>query len=350
MSSHVAIATPVAVLGAGSWGTALALLLAQATEGGANLAADVRLWDRTPELISALAHERENKRYLPGHVLPDAIVPTGDIAQAVRGAGCVVVAVPSGAVGDVLRAAAPHLPPGSGGCDIVLAAKGLEETGRRPSEVAAAALSVNAKPSFVALSGPNLAAEIARGVPAAAVAACPDRDAARRVQARFSRPAFRVYTSSDRIGVEMGGAVKNVLAIAGGVSDGLGFGDNTKATLLTRGLAEMARLGVACGAEPGTFYGLSGVGDLLATAASRLSRNWRVGEGLANGEPLAVILERLGQVAEGVTTARAVQTLAARTGVETPVCAVVARLLFEGASPAGEVRALMSRTPKNEGE
>jgi glycerol-3-phosphate dehydrogenase (NAD(P)+) len=157
-----------------------------------------------------------------------------------------------------------------------------------------------------------------------------------------------VYTSHDRAGVEIGGAVKNVLAIAGGVSDGLGFGDNTKAALLTRGLAEMARLGLACGAERATFYGLSGVGDLLATAASRLSRNWRVGEGLARGEPLDAVLQRLGQVAEGVTTARAVRTLSAQVGVEMPVCEAVARLLFENASPVDEVHGLMARAPKEE--
>jgi glycerol-3-phosphate dehydrogenase (NAD(P)+) len=208
---------------------------------------------------------------------------------------------------------------------VVLAAKGLDAgTGRRPSEVAADVLARFFLPPLVALSGPNLAAEVARGVPAAAVAACPDAEAARRVRDLFNRPAFRVYTANDRTGVEIGGAVKNVLAIAGGVSDGLGFGDNTKAALLTRGLAEMARLGVACGAERDTFYGLSGVGDLLATAASRLSRNWRVGDALARGESLDAVLARLGQVAEGVTTARAVRMLAARANVEMPVCEAVA--------------------------
>ncbi len=331
---------PVAVLGAGSWGTALALLLAF----GEN-PSPVRLWDRSPDLLNDLRTARENKRYLPGHALPPAVVPANDIGAAVCGAVFVVVAVPSGAVGDVLRAAAPDLPPNG---TVILAAKGLEDTtGRRPSEVAAEALGGGNLP-LVALSGPNLAGEIARGVPAAAVAACPDADAARRVRDLFNRPAFRVYTSADRTGVEIGGAVKNVLAIAGGVSDGLGFGDNTKAALLTRGLAEMARLGVARGAEQGTFYGLSGVGDLLATAASRLSRNWRVGDALARGEPLDAILARLGQVAEGVTTARAVRTLAARAGVEMPVCEAVARLLFEGADPRAAVSNLMARAPRDE--
>lgn len=335
-------AAPAAVLGAGSWGTALALLLA---EGPAGEPVEVRLWDRTPALIEALGGDRENTRYLPGFSLPPSLLPVADIAPALQDAACVVIAVPSGAVREVLEAAAPYLPPA---CDIVLAAKGLEAgTGRRPSEVAAA---VAGDRPLVALSGPNLAVEVARGVPTAAVAACPDGKAAGRVSERFNRPAFRVYTGSDRTGVELGGAVKNVLAIAGGVSDGLRFGDNTKAALLTRGLAEMARLGVACGARRETFYGLSGVGDLLATAASRLSRNWRVGDALARGEPLEAILEGLGQVAEGVTTSRAVVDLAARVGVELPVCQAVVRLLFEGASPQDEVAGLMARPQREEDE
>jgi glycerol-3-phosphate dehydrogenase (NAD(P)+) len=202
--------------------------------------------------------------------------------------------------------------------------------------------------TLTVLSGPNLAAEVARGVPTAAVAGCPDGVAAERTAARFNRASFRVYTSGDRLGVEIGGAVKNVLAIAGGVSDGLGFGDNTKAALLTRGLAEMTRLGVACGAEARTFYGLAGVGDLMATAASRLSRNWRVGEGLAKGETLNMILARLGQVAEGVPTARAVVKLAERVGVETPVCRAVAALLFEELSPRDAVSGLLGRARKEE--
>ena len=332
----------VTVLGAGSWGTALALLLAEG-----NNASSVRLWDRNPAFVEQLRMERENRRYLPGFAFPKGIAVTADLAEAVRGVTCLVVAVPSGAVGDVLQLTVPFLP--VGGCDVVLAAKGMEpETGKLPWEVAFEALGKNPLYSLTALSGPNLAAEIARGVPAAAVAACPDKDAAQRIADRFNRPAFRVYTSPDRTGVEIGGAVKNVLAIAGGVSDGLGYGDNTKAALLTRGLAEMARLGVACGARPETFYGLAGVGDLMATGASRLSRNWRVGEGLAQGESLKAVLQRLGQVAEGVPTAQAVRLLAARTGVETPVCAAVYALLFDKASPQEMVTRLLSRARKGE--
>ncbi len=333
-------ADTIAVLGAGSWGTALALLLSAGEENGA----PVLLWDRTPALAQAIAAERENRHYLPGFLLPPAIAVTSRIDEAVHGASSVVIAVPSGAVRSVVTLAAPHL---LAGCDIVLASKGLEpETGLLPYQVAEEVLG----PGFplVALSGPNLASEIARGVPAAAVSACPDPAAAERIAALFHRNAFRVYTSEDRTGVELGGAVKNVLAIAGGVSDGLGFGDNTKAALLTRGLTEMARFGVALGARRDTFYGLAGVGDLMATAASRLSRNWRVGEGLARGEPLPAILERLGQVAEGVSTAQVVMRLAAEKDVEMPVCAAVARLLAGEASPRDAVNDLMSRHTSRE--
>lgn len=329
------------VLGGGSWGTALALLL---SDGGE----PVFLWDRTAAHIAALRTDRENRRYLPGFSLPLSLHPTDDIAEAVSGAACVVVAVPSSAVREVLTHAVPYLTPGT---DIVLAAKGMEEgTGLFPAEVAGEALTPRVNAPITVLSGPNLAAEVARAVPTAAVAGCPEGTASERTAARFNRASFRVYTSEDRLGVEIGGAVKNVLAIAGGVSDGLGFGDNTKAALLTRGLAEMTRLGVACGAEARTFYGLAGVGDLMATAASRLSRNWRVGEGLAKGETLEAILGRLGQVAEGVPTARAVVKLAERVGVEMPVCRTVAAMLFEGLSPRDAVRGLLGRTRKEEWE
>ncbi|MBC7809184.1 MAG: NAD(P)-dependent glycerol-3-phosphate dehydrogenase, partial [Akkermansiaceae bacterium] len=245
----------------------------------------------------------------------------------------------------VLSDVVSHLAPDT---DLVLAAKGMEaETGQLPSEVVSS-LVVSSGRKVIALSGPNLASEVAKGIPTAAVAACPDETAAKRTAVLFNSPTFRVYTSADRDGVEIGGAVKNVLAIAGGVSDGLGFGDNTKAALLTRGLAEMARFGVASGAKRDTFYGLAGVGDLMATAASQLSRNYRVGEAVAKGESLSDVLIRLGQVAEGVTTAKALTVRARKIGVEMPVCDAVARLLFEGTSPFAEVNALMTRAPKEE--
>ena len=324
---------PIAVLGAGSWGTALSLLLA----GNGYM---VRLWDRDAGRVADIAAHRENRRYLPSLRLPATIFPTMLLADAVGGAGAVVIAVPSGAVRAVLAAAKPFLQKNT---DLVLAAKGMEDgSGLLPAEVAAELLG-ELPFAVTVLSGPNLAGEVAKGVPTAAVAACPDDDAARRVALLFNSATFRVYTSPDRIGVEIGGALKNVLAIAGGISDGLGFGDNTKAALLTRGLAEMARYGAARGATAATFYGLAGVGDLMATAASRLSRNYRVGEGVAKGESLDEVLIRLGQVAEGVTTAKAVTARASEIGVELPVCDAVARVLFAGSSPRGEVSALMTR-------
>lgn len=325
----------VAVLGAGSWGTALALLLAQ--DGGV-----VRLWDRTPEQIAALLAARENQRYLPGHPLPLNLQPTASLSEALQGARCVVVAVPSAAVDAVLGRAtlAPN-------ADIVLASKGLDpETLELPADVA---LRCAPGHPVIALSGPNLAREVAAGVPTAAVAASDDAAAARRIAERFNRPTFRTYVSDDRTGVELGGAVKNVLAIAGGVADGLGYGDNTKAALMTRGLGEMARLGVALGGKRETFYGLAGVGDLMATAASRLSRNWRVGHGLGQGKTLAAILAELGQVAEGVPTAQAVARLAEKLDLSLPVCCTVADLLAGRLSPHdGVARLTENRTAKTE--
>ncbi len=325
----------VTVLGAGSWGTALALLLAQ--DGGV-----VRLWDRTPEQITALITVRENQRYLPGHPLPENLHPMASLNDALLGASCVVVAVPSAAVDEVLgRGRLEH------GADIVLASKGIDpETLELPADVA---LRCAPGRSVIALSGPNLAREVAAGVPTAAVAACDDPEAARRIAERFNRSTFRTYVSDDRTGVEIGGAVKNVLAIAGGISDGLGYGDNTKAALMTRGLAEMARLGVALGGKRETFYGLAGVGDLMATAASRLSRNWRVGYGLGQGKTLPDILTELGQVAEGVPTARAVAKLAVNHGLFLPVCLTVAELLEGNLTPReGVARLTENRAAKTE--
>ena len=329
----------VAVLGAGSWGTALAMLPARQSA-----CSQVRLWDRSAAQIARIQDEHENAQYLPGVALPDSLLPMSDLAQTLDGATCVVIAVPSGAARAVLTLAAPFLPPA---CDIVLATKGLEpETGLWPAQVVQEIIG-DAR-AIVALSGPNLAREVALGVPTAAVAACPDGVAAARVRDLFNSETFRVYANDDRIGVEVGGAVKNVLGIAGGICEGMGFGDNTRAFLLTRGLAEMARLGVAVGARRETFYGLAGVGDLMATAASKLSRNFRVGVAIAQGRTLAEALQDVGQTAEGVTTAQALLPLARSLKVEMPVCESVARLLFEGGMPHKEVAALMTRLPKTE--
>ena len=325
----------VAVLGAGSWGTALALLLAE--NGGV-----VRLWDRTPGQIAALLATRENKRYLPEHRLPENLHPTVSLSEALIGAIFVVVAVPSAAVDDVLERAT--LAPGA---DIILASKGIDpQTLELPADVA---LRCAPGHPVIALSGPNLAREVAAGVPTAAVAASDDAEAARRIAERFNRATFRTYVSDDRTGVEVGGAVKNVLAIAGGIADGLGYGDNTKAALMTRGLSEMARLGMALGGKRETFYGLAGVGDLMATAASRLSRNWRVGYGLGQGKCLEEILAELGQVAEGVPTAQAVEKLAVRHDLFLPVCITVAELLDGRLTPReGVARLTENRAAKTE--
>jgi len=335
--SHSPRASVATVLGAGSWGTALALLLA---EGGS----PVRLWDRTPAQITALATERENRRYLPGHPLPENIHPTASLAEALRDSACVVIAVPSAALAEVLAAAAPFLMPEA---DLVLASKGIDpETLELSSDIAARLAPGHA---LVALSGPNLAREVAAGIPTAAVAASSAPEAAQRIAERFNRPTFRTYASSDLIGVEVSGAVKNVLAIAGGISDGLGYGDNTKAALMTRGLGELARLGTALGGKRETFYGLAGVGDLMATAASKLSRNWRVGNGLAQGKPLEAILAELGQVAEGVPTAQAVAKLAQKHALTLPVCVTVADLLEGKLSPReGVARLTENRAARSE--
>lgn len=332
----------VAVLGAGSWGTALAALLADNGHG-------VRLWARDPALIRAVAENRENRRYLPGIALPDAVRPTVEIEAALTGAEVVVFAVPSGAMRAVAQQASPFLVPDA---LLISAAKGLEEgTGLRMSQVLAATLPL-AEARTVALSGPNLALEIARGVPTASVAASVRLEAAQAVQHLFSTqatPTFRVYTGLDLIGVELGGAIKNVIAIGAGVCDGLGYGDNAKSALMTRGLTEAVRLGTAQGAEPQTFMGLSGVGDLIATGASRLSRNYRVGYGLGQGSALPDILAELGQVAEGVPTTHVLCELAQRCGVEMPLCAALRTLLFEGGTAQEVIRSLMLRPLGHEG-
>ena len=327
----------VTVLGAGSWGTALALLLAQGDK-------EVRLWDRTSTQLAALRTDRENKRYLPGFPLPATITPTECLDTALVGTSCVVVAVPASALVEVLTVTAPLL---EAAADLVLASKGIDpETLELPSDIAARLAPSHA---VIALSGPNLAREVAAGIPTAAVAASNDEAAARRIAERFNRPTFRTYVGNDLIGVEVGGAVKNVLAIAGGISDGLGYGDNTKAALMTRGLSEMARLGAALGGKRETFYGLAGIGDLMATAASKLSRNWRVGYGLAQNKALATVLEELGQVAEGVPTAYAVAQLSQIHGLVLPVCLTVADLLAGRLSPReGVARLTENRAARSE--
>ena len=317
------------VLGSGSWGTALAILLGRNGH-------DVLVLGRDEEEIAAIDRLRENLRYLPGFAIPPSVraAPLGERAEA----DLAVVAVPSGAVREI----AAFLP--TGALRIVVASKGLEPmTGRFMADVLA-----EARPDarVGVLSGPNLAVEIARGVPTVALAAFAERADAEATQAAFTNAAFRVSLTDDVVGVELAGALKNVLAIGGGMSDGLGFGDNTKGAFLSRGLMEVARLGAAMGARPETFLGPAGVGDLFATANSRLSRNYRVGYALGQGAPLEDALESVGQVAEGVPTSEAAGILARRYGIELPVLAAVEAVLRGRIVPAKAVALLMERTPK----
>lgn len=333
-------AKEIAVIGAGSWGTALAHLLA----GNGH---SVRLWDRDPELLEAIRQSGTNPRYLPEAALPDTVSPVSSLSQTLDGAAWAVVAVPSGAIRDVLGEAGAHISPD---CAVISAAKGLEaDTGFTMSEVIGLLLQDTPHAGIVALSGPNLAQEVVRRIPSASVCASSDISLARAAQEILMAPhVFRVYTHADVRGVEIAGALKNVLAIGAGISDGLGFGDNTKAALMTRGLMEMTQMGIAAGAKPLTFLGLAGVGDLMATAASRLSRNYRVGLGLADHKPLAGVLHDLGQVAEGVATAHAARLLSRRYDIATPLFDAIYDVLYEGKAPQATVEELMSRPARDE--
>jgi len=324
----------VAVLGAGSFGTTLAVLLASTGH-------DVRLWGRDRAALAQIDRERENRKFLAGIVLPAGVKVHAELEKALDAAEFVLFVVPSQALRPVAGQVAAI---GTRGIP-VCASKGLElGTLRRLSEVLAECLGVK---SPVTLTGPSHAEEVARGVPTSVVAACADEARARAVQVLFSTSRFRVYTNSDVAGCEYGGALKNVIAIAAGICDGLGFGDNTKGALLTRGLAEMARLGGHMGAKKETFAGLTGMGDLIATAMSRHSRNRWVGERLGKGEPLDAILAGMVMVAEGVTTARAARDLSRQRGVEMPITEQVCAVC-EGGDPTGALMALMTRDLKRE--
>jgi glycerol-3-phosphate dehydrogenase (NAD(P)+) len=326
----------IAVIGAGSWGTAFAGLLAG--EGKS-----VALWDRNPELIDAINTSHVNPRYLTDVRLPAAVKAVGDLSDAVVGADIVAMVVPSQAVRGVMEALAPSLRPGA---IVVSLAKGLEcGTLKRMTEIIReTAPAVTA----AALSGPNHAEEVSHGIPSATVVASPDESAAKLLQEEFMTAAFRVYRNRDLVGVELAGATKNVIALAAGISDGLGFGDNAKASLITRGLAEMTRLGKVMGADPGTFAGLAGMGDLVATCTSRHSRNRAVGERLARGLTADEAQAELGMVAEGVKTAESVRDLALRERIEMPLSLSVYDVIYRGKDPRECVQDLMSRGPVEE--
>jgi len=328
----------VTVLGAGSWGSALGVLLANGGHA-------VRMWDADRAVLRDIRLNRRNARYLRDAELPESMDSADELPEALRGATLVVIAIPAAGVSDACGRAGSHIP---ADVSVVSATKGLcPVTGRRMSEVISDCAGVAAE-RVVALSGPNLALEVCAGVPTATVVSGPSRERMEEALRYFSGPRFRVYTNPDTVGVELGGALKNVIAIGAGINDGLGFGDNTKATVLTRGLAEMTRLGTALGARAETFRGLAGLGDLIATSVSAKSRNYRVGLGLGRGRALAEVLADLGQVAEGVSSAQAVLRVAAEQGVDVPICRAVHDVLFGGLDPREAVAGLMSREPKDE--
>ena len=329
----------IAVVGTGSWGTTLAVVLARSGHETALLA-------RSAAEAAELRTAGENRRFLPGVRLPAELLITDSASGALRGRRLILLVVPAQTMRRNLLALRPHLPP-----DAILLSctKGLElETSQRMSEVIQDVLGPGASGRVAALSGPNLAPEVARGMPTATVVSARDERVAAFVQSEVRVPHLRIYTNADLIGVELAGALKNVIALGAGICDGLGYGDNAKAAFLTRGLAEIARLGMAMGANPLTFAGLAGIGDLVATCASRLSRNRHVGEELGLGRTLAEIQAGMAQVAEGVPTTAAAKELGQQYGVELPIVEQMHAVLFQGASPRVAVGELMTRDRKDE--
>ncbi len=326
-------------MGAGSWGTAFAKVLADAGN-------DVTLWARRPELAETITRTGQNPDYLPGIELPRSIVVSHDVSAVVSGADLVAIAVPAQTLRSNLAEWAPGLPDGA---SLMSLMKGVEEhTSDRMSQVIAEVTGADDK-QIAVLSGPNLAREIAEEHPTATVIACSDADRAEALQHACFTPYFRPYTNEDVIGCEFGGAVKNVIALACGMASGMGFGANTLASIVTRGLAETARLGAAMGADPMTFAGLAGLGDLVATCSSPLSRNRSFGERLGRGESVEQAQEAThGQVAEGVRSARPILELAGRHGIDVPITQAVDAVCSLGLAPAEMVGALMTRTRKSE--
>ncbi len=328
---------PIAVVGAGSWGTALAIQFARAGR-------PVALWARDAAQTRAMQRDGENRRYLPGATFPDELRVESDLATAVRGVRDVLVAVPSHAFREMLEALGPMLDASTRLC---WATKGFElTTGLLPHQVAAEVLG-SQRPEAV-MSGPTFASEVGRGLPTAMTIASKDTDYASELAASISSERFRAYTSDDIVGVEVGGAVKNVLAIGAGISDGLGFGANTRVALISRGLKEMMRLGVALGGQPDTFMGLAGIGDLMLTCTDDQSRNRRMGLALAAGKTVAEAEAEIRQVVEGVRAAKAVWQVANNLAVEMPIVEQIYKVLYEDADPAEAVRQLMTRTLKSE--
>lgn len=329
----------VTVVGAGAWGTALAKHLAEK-----QLA--VSLWAHEPEVVHSIAQQRENALYLPGVRLPATLTATNDLSEALAQTDCVLFAVPSHVARPVLGRIGPLLPES---VPFVSATKGIEEiTFDLMTQVMQDTLPSHLRDSLMVLSGPSFASEVSQGKPTALCLAGRDHGLVKTIQALFITPSFRVYADDDLIGVQLGGALKNVMALAAGVVDGLELGHNARAALITRGLAEMIRLGVAMGADPRTFYGLSGVGDLILTCTGPLSRNHSVGVRLGRGERLEGILASMQAVAEGVRTAKAALGLAQRCGVDMPIVQEVNAVLFADKSCRRAVGDLMEREAKGE--
>lgn len=331
----------VAIIGAGSWGTALAMLLArQGTR--------VQIWGRPEDGVEEIREGNEHRRYLPGVVIPPGIRATTSEKEVMQGTEVVVFAVPSQAVREVVRRFRPYL---TSSHLLVSTAKGIETTTLlRLTEVMKEELPEKLWPNLAVLSGPSHAEEVARNIPTAVVAAAETAYVARKVQSIFMTPRFRVYTNPDLVGVELGGALKNIIALSAGISDGLGYGDNTRAALITRGLAEIRRLGVAMGAQEVTFFGLSGLGDLVVTCNSMHSRNRRAGILLGQGMPLPQVLKSIGMVVEGVETALAAYRLSLQKGVNMPITAQIYEVLYQGLSPRQAVDNLMLRARTSEHE
>ncbi|MCJ7725833.1 MAG: NAD(P)-dependent glycerol-3-phosphate dehydrogenase [Acidimicrobiia bacterium] len=327
----------VAVIGAGSWGTTIAALAAAHTP--------TTLWARRPELAESISATGENADYLPGFPLPEGLVCTGDLEQAVSEADVLVMGVPSHGFRDVLRAAMPFA---RSGIPVLSLTKGIEQgTLTRMTQIVIEEL--DAAPHRVGvLTGPNLAGEVVAGQPTATVIAIEDEWEGKRLQQLFMGPTFRVYTNPDVVGCEAAGALKNVMAVAAGMAHGLGYGDNSMATLVTRGLAELTRLGMTMGGKPMTFAGLAGMGDLVATCISPKSRNRTVGAALGAGRSLAEITGEMQMVAEGVKTTEAVLALAAAAEVEMPIATMVGAVLYDGHKPRDMVAGLMGRPAKAE--
>ncbi len=331
----------ITILGGGSWGTGLAVVLANSRRKH-----EIRLWVRAASLADSIERDRENKKYLPGIPIPPSVKASSDLENSLRDAQIVLAAIPSAHTRSILALALPHL---SRDAAFVSATKGLEPaTHLRMSEVLSQVINTRFVPSLAVLSGPSFAAEAAQGHPTAVVLASADSALAAFLQEEFSGPTFRLYTNDDVLGVELAGAMKNVMAIAAGACQGLGLGANSLAALITRGLAEMARLAVALGGKPETLSGLAGMGDLILTCYGAQSRNRRVGFELGQGRSLQQILAGMTMVAEGVGTTAALLALAKENHLELPITQQVHSILHLGNSPREAIRAIMERPLKRE--